>query len=61
MNTIKQLNLEFQDLLKISGWVRNQLQEADELFQLNLERPREKLDNFKIFLGTSQTANYPNS
>lgn len=50
VNTIKQLNLELQAILKIHGWVRNQLQEEDELFQLNLERSREKLEKFKFGL-----------
>ncbi|MEG4034985.1 sulfotransferase domain-containing protein [Microcoleus sp. S36b_A4] len=50
VNTIKQLNLELQDILKIHGWVSNQLQEEDELFQLNLERSREKLEKFKFGL-----------
>ena len=50
VNTIKKLNLEWQDILKIHGWIRNQLQEEDELFQLNLERRREKLEKFKFAL-----------
>lgn len=50
VNTIKQLNLELQDILNIHGWVRNQLQEEDELFQLDLERTREKLEKFKFGL-----------
>jgi len=48
VNTIKQLNLELQDVLKIYGWLKDERQEADELFQLNLERAREKLDKFKL-------------
>jgi len=47
VNTIKQLNLELQDVLKIYGWLKDERQEADELFQLYLERAREKLNNFK--------------
>jgi hypothetical protein len=47
VNTIKQLNLEFQDLLKIYGWIKYERQEADELFQLYCSRAREKLDKFK--------------
>lgn len=48
VNTIKKLNLEMQDVLKIYGWLKDEGQEADELFQLYLERAREKLDNFKL-------------
>ena len=48
VDTIKQLNLEWQDVLKIYGWLKDERQEADELFQLYLERAREKLDNFKL-------------
>jgi hypothetical protein len=47
VNTIKQLNLEWQDVLKIYGWLKDERQEANNLFQLYLERAREKLDNFK--------------
>jgi hypothetical protein len=47
VNTIKQLNLELQDVLKIYGWLKDERQEANELFQLYLERALEKLDNFK--------------
>ena len=42
VNTIKQLNLELQDVLKIYGWLNDERQEANELFQLYLERAREK-------------------
>ncbi|MEZ2238913.1 sulfotransferase domain-containing protein [Microcoleus sp.] len=48
VNTIKQLNLEMQDVLKIYGWLKDERQEADELFQLYLERGIEKLDKFKL-------------
>ncbi|MEG5232750.1 sulfotransferase domain-containing protein [Microcoleus sp. AT9b-C3] len=50
VKTIKQLNLEFKDVLKIYGWSTYKLQEKNELFKLTLERAREKLDNFKLLL-----------
>ena len=50
VNTIKQLNLELLYILKRYGWLRDGLQEADELFKLNLERAIHKLDNFQLLL-----------
>lgn len=50
VNTIKQLNLELLYILKRYGWLRDGLQEADELFKLNLERAIQKLDNFQLLL-----------
>ncbi|WP_333221872.1 sulfotransferase domain-containing protein [Microcoleus sp. Pol12A5] len=41
VHTIKQLNLELQDVLKIYGWVKDERQEADELFQLYLSKARD--------------------
>ncbi|MEZ2320219.1 MAG: sulfotransferase domain-containing protein [Microcoleus sp.] len=47
VNTIKQLDLEMQDVLKTYGWLKDERQEVDELFQIYLERAIEKLYKFK--------------
>jgi len=54
VNTIKQLNLQLQNVLEIYGWLTNKSQAEKELFELTLERARSKLDNFQLLLPQSQ-------
>lgn len=54
VNTIKQLNLQLQDVLEIYGWLTKKSQAEKELFELTLERARSKLDNFQFLLQQSQ-------
>jgi hypothetical protein len=54
VNTIKQLNLQLQDILEIYGWLTQKSQAEKELFELTLERAISKLDNFQFLLQQSQ-------
>lgn len=50
VNTIKELNLQFQDILKIYGWLTKTSQAENELFELTLDRAISRLDNFQFLL-----------
>jgi hypothetical protein len=54
VNTIKQLNLQFQDILETYGWLTKKSQAEKELWELTLERARSRLDNFQLLLQQSQ-------